>query len=153
MAVELYKQGKYPEAKELLTLLLQSGYEISSTRLHLARIALISDDISAVRKQVSIAWKHRKEALPHVLPRILWMKLSLALLENGKVDRPKVQKLLGQIKTALKAEDARVEWTMAPVLEHMRPKLSAEAHALLTALVTELSDESDSEKPNSLPIS
>ena len=152
MAFELYKQGKYAQAKEPLMLILQSGYEISSTLLHLARIALVTDDIPAVRKRVNLAWKHRKNARPHVLPRILWMKLTLSLLENPKIDRSEVQKLLRQLKRALKAEDSCMEWAMAPVLEHLRPKLTAEAQALLAVLVTKLSDEAKVEEADSIHI-
>ena len=152
MAFELYKKGKYAQAKEPLMLMLQSGYEISSTRLHLARIALVTDDIPAVRKQLNLAWKHRRGAWPYVLPRILWMKLTISLLENGKDDRPKVKKILGQLKTALQTENSHMEWTMAPVLEHLRAKLPAEAHAFLTALVAELSDEANIGETNSLHI-
>lgn len=44
------------------------------------------------------------------------------------------------MKTGLQDVDARFDWTMDPVLAHLKPRLSAENHPLLTALVAALSD-------------
>ncbi len=151
-ALTLYKQGEYTKASELLTQLLQAGYEILGTRLHLARIALVTDDISAAREQVTAAWEHRTEAPAYVLPRLLWLKLCLALLDNGSTVQPEAQQLLGALKTALQAENACLEWTMDPVLAHLQPQLPAEAHALLTALVAALSFQTNIEKLDAFPL-
>ena len=49
--------------------------------------------------------------------------------------------MLGMLKAALQAERAHMEWTMQPVLDHLKPKLSAEDHALLAALIDALGDQ------------
>ncbi len=43
--------------------------------------------------------------------------------------------ILGRLKTTLARQGANMEWTMAPVLAHLQPRLPADHHALLAALV------------------
>ena len=133
MALELYKKGDYEKARELLILLLDVGFDVLSTRLHLARIALMTDNVSEADKQVSEAWAQRKEAKPYVVARLLWMQAL-----NAQMDNADAASIFGQLKTVLQADDAFMEWKMQPVLDHLNPRLSAEALALLSALVDAL---------------
>ena len=48
--------------------------------------------------------------------------------------------LLGQLKTALQARNAVMDWTMKPVLDHLSARLTEDRNALLAALVTAMSD-------------
>lgn len=43
------------------------------------------------------------------------------------------------MKTALQSDDAIMEWTMTPALEHMKSKLAEPDYELLTSLVSVLS--------------
>jgi nephrocystin-3 len=131
---ELFESGEYAAAEEILQGLLDTGFEVLSTRLHLARIALMTDQFSVANQHVSEAWSHRNKAQPYVIARILWMQSLLALL-----DKADATPILGKMKTALQADDVQMGWTMKPVLDHLKLRLSADVHALLTALVAALS--------------
>jgi hypothetical protein len=41
-----------------------------------------------------------------------------------------------------------MEWTMQPVLDHIKPQLTEQQHALLSALVDAMSDEQNLKKLN-----
>jgi hypothetical protein len=56
--------------------------------------------------------------------------------------------MLGQLKSILQKEDAFMLWTMQPVLNHIKPKLTERQHTLLTALVAAMSDKQNLEKLN-----
>jgi tetratricopeptide (TPR) repeat protein len=141
IALELYNNGEYDKARELLKILLKDGFEVLSTRLHLARLALITDNYADARQHVTDAWACHTAAKPYVIARILWMQILIALIDNADAIH-----ILGQLKTALLAEDVNMEWTMQPVLDHLKPRLSDNSHALLTALVAALSDRAYVEK-------
>jgi hypothetical protein len=42
-------------------------------------------------------------------------------------------------------------WAMDPILDHLKPRLTASDHALLTALVAALSDRANLEKLDEFP--
>jgi tetratricopeptide (TPR) repeat protein len=142
LALDCYKMGDYSRAKELLNRVQEHQFELPSTHCHLARIGILSGREGEARDHAKKAWEYRSEAQPYVLPRILWLQLALAFLQNSrcKSSDPIPQELLGRLKAALQSPDAHVEWSMDPVLAHLKPKLPPEVHELLTALVAALSD-------------
>lgn len=125
--------------------MLQDNFEVLNTRMHLARLALITDDPENVTNQIHEAWNMRKEAQNYVVARILWFKITLAFLKNCSNEND-----LGQLKAVLQKEDAIMEWTMQPVLDHIKPQLSEQQHALLSALVDAMSNKENLEKLNDL---
>lgn len=136
-ALDSYILGDYPMAQELLRRVLDAGFEIPGTACHLARIAFLNDDIAAVQQNVATAWLHRAEAPPHVIPRILWLRLA-AMMVGGRHQQDDtgapIDSTLGMLKTALKARGAHMEWSMRPVIDHLKSKLRPEEIALLAAL-------------------
>jgi len=141
-ALDSYKLGDSAQAIALLERVLARGFEIPGTHCHLARIGLLTDRFDDAREHAREAWEHRAEAPPYVVPRILWLQLACDLLTNphSEIRNPTSAILLGRLKTALQAEGAHMEWSMGPVLEHLRANLTPDAHALLAALVAALSD-------------
>jgi tetratricopeptide (TPR) repeat protein len=148
-ALAFYKVGHYKEAKLLLEELLQNNFEVLSTRMHLARIALITDDLKDAKKHTGEAWNMRKEAPAYVLPRILWCRLCLTFI--NKPNSKLADNIIGQLKTVLQNKDALVEWTMQPVLDHLKPKLSESQHAFLSALVDAMSFQDNVGKLDEFP--
>jgi hypothetical protein len=152
LAGECYNKGDYARTETVLRKLLDRGFEIPGTNCHLARALILADRDTEARESATQAWEHRAEAPSYVVPRILWFQTAFALLD-GKPPGP----FLARIKTALQAEGAIMEWTMEPVLAHLKPKLDAlppeggtpsktpngsgtpNGHALLTALVAAMS--------------
>jgi hypothetical protein len=139
-ANDLYRRGEYARATEKLNALIEVGFELPGTHCHLARIALLSEDLPAVRQHLDEAWSHHAASTAYVAPRMLWLLSALWSLErlNSGEEAKLPSSLLGRLKTALQVEGAHMEWTMDPVLAHLKSKLPAEAHALLTALVAAL---------------
>jgi tetratricopeptide (TPR) repeat protein len=135
LALDCLKLGEYVKANELLNRLLQTGFEVLSTRLHLARICLLTNNIADAKQHVAEALAYRTKATPYVIARILWMQVLIALLDNADATY-----ILGQLKSVLQSDGVHMEWTMQPVLDHLQSRLSAADHALLTALVAALSD-------------
>lgn len=142
LALACYKIGDYSRARDLLKRVLEHQFELPSTHCHLARIGILSGREGEARDHAKKAWEYRSEAQPYVLPRILWLQLALAFLQNSrcKSSDPIPQELLGRLKAALQSPDAHVEWSMDPVLAHLKSKIPPEVHELLAALVAALSD-------------
>ena len=55
---------------------------------------------------------------------------------------------MGQLKTVLQAEDAFMDWTMQPVLKHIKPQVTEHQYAFLASLVAALSDKQNLDKLN-----
>lgn len=96
-----------------------------------------------VQKNIDEAWQHRTEAPKYVVARILWFKLTLSFLNNNSIENN-----FGQLKAVLKNEDAFMDWTMQPVLDHIKPKLTEQQYALLSALIDAMSDKQNIKKLN-----
>jgi hypothetical protein len=144
-ALELYSRGNYPAAEALLAGLLARDFEPASTHCHLARICLVTDRRDSAREHVSAAWAARDDAPTYVVARILWLQLTLALLDASEASLSDsghptdVASLLGKLKTVVQSEDSAHEWAMEPVLDHLESRLAGGQNALLAALVAALS--------------
>ncbi len=139
-ALDAYRLSDYALATTLLQRVLDAGFEIPGPCCHLARIALLLDDVRLARARVAQAWNQRVDAPPYVIPRILWLRLACVLASpEVEASEPGVAGVLGRLKAALHTPGAQMDWAMEPVLEHLQERLSGEDHALLTALVAALS--------------
>ena len=145
-ALEHYERGEFERARQLLEALLLSGFEVVSTRLHLARIALIMDRSADAGQHVAEAWARRHDAKPYVVARILWMRALMAILD-GTDCAP----FHGAAKERPGGRSAQMGWTMQPVLDHLKPRLTADDHALLSGLIAALGDRTNVEKLNAYP--
>jgi len=142
-ALAFYKNGDYNIARQLLEELLNNNFEVLSTRMHLARLAIITDNFLEASQHTKEAWNLRKEAKNYVLGRILWFKIALAYLAKFSVE-----KYLGQLKTVLQNKDAFMEWAMQPVLDHIKAQITTRQYAFLSALVAAMSEQANHEKLN-----
>jgi tetratricopeptide (TPR) repeat protein len=163
-ALAYYQSGNYKDARKLLEELLNVNFEAISIRIHLARLALITDDLEEAAQQTLEVWELRKEAKSYVIARILWFKLCLEFLNTttkqnkgvfGKIKslyKKEVMNetsiILSQLKTVLQKDDAFMNWTMQPVLDHIKPQITEQQHTLLSALVTAMSNKINMEKLN-----
>ena len=136
-ALNLYKRKKYKEAKVNYKRLLIEGFELPGTLVHLVRIELITGNIEQAKTHIEMAWRLRQEASPYVLARILWCKLCLWML--NPINEEDYLFILGQLKTALKNENATMKWDMQELLDYLVNKLTDIDLALLTSLVDTMS--------------
>jgi len=133
-ATKYYQLEEYEKAKKILNRLLEKGFEPASTHQHLARICLITDRFDEAKENVATGWQQITEAKAYIVARLIWFKIVLGILENYPIDS-----FIGQIKGVLQNDEAFMEWTMEPVLDHLKPKVTVEQHALLSALVDAMS--------------
>jgi tetratricopeptide (TPR) repeat protein len=141
-AYSWFTSGEYLKAERMLRGLVEKGFEVAGNRCHLARVLLLTDREQEAREEVAKAWGNCGGAPAYVIPRILWFQIAFAPRQDGeiKINDALIRPLLGQMKTALQSGDAFMEWTMTPVLEHMRSKLAEADYEFLATLVFVLSD-------------
>ena len=146
LATKYYEVKSYNEAEEILQILLHSSFEEASISHHLARICLITNRIAEAKDHIENAWQIRKEAKPYIVARLLWFKIALAFLSKSSME-----KYADQLKAVLQKDDAFTEWTMKPVLDHIKPQITEQQHAFLSTLVDSLSEKKNVEKLNEFP--
>ncbi len=141
-AYELFTLGQYSEAEDLLMMLLGMGFCPADIRAHLARLCLITDRLAEAGEHIRLGWTAHEDAEPYVIARLLWFEVALALLTEpraeGRVEN--IHLILGRLKALLGAEHPHMAWTMNPVLDHLKPKLTDDGYALLAALAATLTD-------------
>jgi hypothetical protein len=128
-ALDRFDKADFAGAEPLFLRLLAERFEIPGTRCHLARVCFVTDRDSDAYEHATVAWAHRTWGPPDVVPRILWFHTALALLHDMSPAG-----MLGCLKTAFQAGNAHADWILKPVLDHLQPRLTPEAHALLAAL-------------------
>jgi proteasome accessory factor A len=138
--------GDYSGAETLLRRLMQERFMMTSTCCHLARVLLMTDREAEAREQINQAWAIREEADTYVVPRILFFQLVFAMLERANTTT-----IIGQIRAALLAPDSHLDWTIRPMLDHLRSRLGAANHRFLKALGEALSSSEAMSRLNEFP--
>lgn len=129
--------GDYAGAETLLIDLLAEGFMLPSTHCHMARVLLMTDREVKAREQIAQAWAIRAEAPAYVVARMLFFQCVFDLFDNVDMGAT-----LATLKTALNAPDAHLDWTILPMLDHLRPRFGEADYRFLKALANALSDES-----------
>ena len=134
-AVSRILSGDYAGAESLVRGLVQEGFMMPSTHCHLARVLLMTDREMEAREQINLAWAIREEADPYVVPRILFFRCMFAMFDGVDFNN-----LIVEIKAALRAPDSHLDWTIQPMLDHLRERTGETNHRFLKALGEALSD-------------
>jgi WD40 repeat protein len=134
-SANLNLSGDYSGAEELLRAQLQGEFEVSRRHCNLTRVLLMTDRFEEAREGINQAWAAREEAPAYVVPRILFFQCVFTMLDAADIST-----IVGQIKSALHEPDAHAEWTIQPVLDHLRSKLGETNYRFLEALAAALSD-------------
>jgi len=127
--------GDYPGAEALLRGLLRERFAVPSTHCHLARVLLMTDREAEARERINQAWRLREQAPAYVVLRILFFQCVFAMFDGANITP-----IVGRIKTALRQPDPHLDWTIQPMLDHLRPRLGETNHEFLQALAEALSD-------------
>jgi hypothetical protein len=93
------------------------------------------DRVEEARQEIDQAWATREKVPAYVLPRILFFQCAFAFLDAADTTT-----VVGQIKAALRASDTHMEWTIQPVLDHLRSRLGETNYQFLKALAEALND-------------
>ena len=102
----------------------------------------MTDRTVEAKDHIVHAWEAPTEGQQYLEARLLWLELALNMLSTQtEEDAERGKKsILSRIRVLLKTDGIFSKWTMLPVLEHLKPNLSNENHALLVALVDALGD-------------
>ena len=133
-ALRLYKARDYAAAEGLLRGLVREGYEVASNQCHLARVLILMDRAEEARQEVRLATDNLGNAYAYVLPRVLYFQWMFAMLDG--TDSTAVAR---QMRAALLEPGAGMEWTIQPMLDHLRPRMGESNFKFLKALANALS--------------
>lgn len=136
-AYHCYLGGYYDRAEQLLRVLVQEEFQLADTYGHLVRVLITTDRLDEAREILAAAWDRRAGAPPDVVARMLWFEVYFCLIDRVDISLP-----LSRLRGLLEGHGPFNTWTLAPLLEHIRPSLVAEAFELLSALFETWSDRS-----------
>ncbi|MGP8251771.1 MAG: proteasome accessory factor PafA2 family protein [Terracidiphilus sp.] len=134
-AYNLYETGDYAGAEELIRGCIADGFEPGSNFCHLARVLTMMDREPEAREEVAHAWAAREGAATYVEPRILFFRCIFAALDGLPLSDS-----VAQIKAAFEDGGGSSDWTIEPLLNHLRSRLGEESYRFLKTLAEGLSD-------------
>ena len=137
LALELFLKGDYGRVETLLRRLLDKRFEIPGNHCHLARVLILMGREHEARDEVEKAWEYRADGPPYVIPRILFFRLLFTLLDTGALEQH-----LARLKFSIQRDNVFSEWTIQPVIDHLKQRLSKQHFDLLHALAAVLADQS-----------
>ncbi len=132
-AVDCILTGDFAGAETLIRGLLSEGFMLPSSFCHLARVLLMTDREAEARHQIAQAWANRDQASAYVIPRILFFQCIFAMFDGAPITP-----LVGKIKGALNGPGAHLDWTILPMLNHLRSRLGETNYEFLEALAEAL---------------
>jgi proteasome accessory factor A len=133
-AYQRYLNRDFPRAERLLRPLIEEGFEVPSTRCHLARSLIMMNRDAQARMQIDMAWAERDVAQDYVLLRLLFFKVVFAMLDGASFAGA-----IRQLRAGVSEPGHHSDWTIQPMLDHLRPRLGDENFAFLSALGKALS--------------
>jgi hypothetical protein len=136
-AADRILSGDYAGAEVLLRGLLADTFMLPSTHCHVARVLLMTVREAQAREHIAQAWAIHGQASRYVVPRILFFQCIFAIFDGVAITG-----IVGQIRAGLRGEDAHLDWTIRPMLDHLRPRLGEVNYEFLKALANALSDSS-----------
>ena len=128
-ALDSFVRGDYVEALRTLEALVAEEFQVPGTRCHMARVHLMLGHDAEARLQVAAAWEHRAVAPRYVVGRILWFLTLFALMDGTDISP-----WIGRLKTLGPDADAQMDWTMDPVLDALRDRLTADGYIMMSVL-------------------
>ena len=145
-ALEFYLSGDFAVAEELLRGVLADQFEVPSTHTHLARVLMMVNREDVAREQVALAWAARNQGPAYVTGRTLFFQCLFAIFDGNAISG-----LVAQLKQVLSAGDAHMDWSIQPMLDHVRPRLSRVDWRFLNALARTLSNSSNLPRLSQVP--
>jgi hypothetical protein len=147
--VALRNQGKPAEAEPLLRQALAideqdhgATHPIIAHRLNnLCTVLILQDKLAEAKSLLARAWQLKSGRHDLTSPRLLFVRLVMALLESQPVEV-----FVGQLKNLLALEslpdhaDVAKVWNITSFIESLRPKIPPDAGDFLTALASAMND-------------
>ncbi len=134
-ALHGYLSGDYGAAVAILLGLLQEDFELPSTLCHLARALMMMDREGEARERITQAQAILAQADAYMVPRILFFHCLFTMFDGAGITH-----IVRDIQLALGVPGADHDWTILPMLDHLRPRLGETNYQFLKALGEALSD-------------
>jgi hypothetical protein len=134
-AADRILSGDFAGAETLLHGLLEERFNLPSTHCHMARVLLMTDREPGAREHINMAWTIREQADRYVVARILFFKCVFAMFDGADLAA-----IIAQLKPIVSEPSAHLEWTIMPMLDHLRPRLGEANFEFLVVLAEVLSD-------------
>ena len=128
-ALDCFLRGDCQTAECILHTLLNDDFDVAGTHCHLARVSLRMGREVEARAHAIAAWEQRSAGPRYVVGRTLWFLALFALIDGADASP-----WIGRIKTLGPDGEARMGWTMEPVLKDLRERMSPESYAIVSAL-------------------
>jgi len=135
LAFQCFQERDYANAERILRSLITRNFEIPGTHVHLARVLLLQDRDEEARVEIEAAWERRDDGPLYTLQRILFLRVLIARL-RGESATDHIRAL----RLELDRTTETMEWNVAGLLEHIRPRLADIDYELLMALVSAIND-------------
>jgi len=129
--------GDFAGAEAIVRSLLAEQFMMPSSHCHLARVLLMTGREAEAREQIAAAWAIRRDAPSYVVARMIFFQLVFAMLDGAGINP-----IVARIRAALAESGAHLDWTIRPMLDHLRPRLGETNYEFMRALADALSDAS-----------
>ena len=139
LALELALAGDLEAAAELYQGLLARQFEAQGTLVHLARVRLLQQRVPEARRLIAAACRRQRRlgpdrVNPYVPVRILFLRIFLAMLKGRHPG-----KMIDTLRQATRDHSSRMDWTIEPVLDLYRDRLSGDEWKQLRGLAMAIS--------------
>jgi hypothetical protein len=134
-AADRILSGDYAGAEAIVRGLLQEGFMVPSSHCHLARALLMMNREGESREEINQAWAVREQAATYVVGRILFFQCVFAMFDGAAITP-----IVREIRATLRDPDAHLDWTIQPMLDHLRQRLGETNYRFLKALAEALCD-------------
>jgi len=134
-ALSLFKESYCAEAERIYLHLVKRGFELGSTYCHLARVCLMLDRFDDAFRHLDVAEQHCRER-SYVRARAIFLRILECYLNQHPTGR-----LLAQLRQTLSEPGAFEDWTMEPVVDHLktRERFTAAQIEILMILISVVS--------------
>jgi hypothetical protein len=134
--------GDFAGAETIIRGLLAERFMVPSSLCHLARVLLMTGREAEAREQIAAAWVIHEDAPTYVVARMIFFQLVFAMLDGAELNGAEIAAIVARIRAALSEPAAHLDWTILPMLDHLRPRLGEANYQFLRALAEALSDAS-----------
>lgn len=130
IAFELLKSGEFSEAEAIYRHLLSHDFEPTGSGVHLTRCLLtVGGRDSEAEAQARLAWEQRGTAEPYQAGRALYLMALIDTLAGRDAAEH-----LTELGAVLKNSGARVGFTVEPMLEALRPRMTEDSFAFFKGM-------------------
>jgi proteasome accessory factor A len=141
-AADRILSGDFAGAEAIVRHLLAERFMMPSSLCHLARVLLMTGREAEAREQIAAAWAIHEEAPTYVVARMIFFQCVFAMLDGADLNEAGIAAIVARIRAALCESAAHLDWTILPMLDHLRPRLGDTNYTFLKALAEALSDAS-----------